>query len=76
MGATRRSPLAGTSSPDWEQQGTGALRTSSSTAKRTPRVMRLAVPGRHMALNALGALLAAVEIGARPDTVLDGLCRF
>ena len=26
--------------------------------------MRLAVPGRHMALNALGALLAAVDVGA------------
>jgi UDP-N-acetylmuramate--alanine ligase len=39
-------------------------------------VMRLAVPGRHMALNALGALLAAIEIGAQPDTVLDGLAGF
>lgn len=38
--------------------------------------MRLAVPGRHMALNALGALLAAVEAGADADTVLDGLAAF
>jgi UDP-N-acetylmuramate--alanine ligase len=38
--------------------------------------MRLSVPGRHMALNALGALLAAVEIGASPDDVLDGLAGF
>ena len=37
----------------------------SSRAKPHPRVMRLAVPGRHMALNALGALLAAIETGAQ-----------
>jgi UDP-N-acetylmuramate--alanine ligase len=38
--------------------------------------MRLAVPGRHMALNALGALLAAVQAGADVVTVLDGLAAF
>ena len=38
--------------------------------------MRLSVPGRHMALNALGALLAAIEIGAPADDVLDGLAGF
>ena len=38
--------------------------------------MRLSVPGRHMALNALGALLAAVEAGAPADAVLDGLAGF
>ena len=38
--------------------------------------MRLSVPGRHMALNALGALLAAVEVGAPVDAVLDGLAGF
>jgi UDP-N-acetylmuramate--alanine ligase len=41
-----------------------------------PWVMRLAVPGRHMALNALGALLAAVNAGAPVDAVLDGLAGF
>ena len=45
-------------------------------ASSHPRVMRLSVPGRHMALNALGALLAAVEIGAAADDVLDGLAGF
>jgi len=34
------------------------------------------VPGRHMALNAMGALLAAIEIGAPVDAVLDGLAGF
>ena len=38
--------------------------------------MRLAVPGRHMALNALAALLAALEAGADAVTVLDGLAAF
>ena len=35
--------------------------TSSWPGRRAPRAMRLAVPGRHMALNALAALLAALR---------------
>ena len=61
---------------DWEQQGTGAVAHIQLAGEAHPRVMRLSVPGRHMALNALGALLAAVEIGAPADTVLDGLAGF
>ncbi|SKU97925.1 UDP-N-acetylmuramate--L-alanine ligase [Mycobacteroides abscessus subsp. abscessus] len=38
--------------------------------------MRLSVPGRHMALNALAAVVAAAEIGAAVDDVLDGLAGF
>jgi UDP-N-acetylmuramate--alanine ligase len=68
-------PLAGTLL-DWEQQGTGAVSHVQLQGERHPRVMRLAVPGRHMALNALGALLAAIDIGAPPDAVLDGLAGF
>ena len=34
------------------------------------------VPGEHMALNALAALLAGVELGADPETVLAGLAAF
>jgi UDP-N-acetylmuramate--alanine ligase len=64
----------------WEQQGTGAvalIRLASDVAPEThPRAMRLSVPGRHMALNALAALLAATEIGAPADEVLDGLAGF
>jgi UDP-N-acetylmuramate--alanine ligase len=60
----------------WEQQGTGAVAHIQLAGERYPRVMRLAVPGRHMALNALGALLAAIEAGAPVDTVLDGLAGF
>ncbi len=60
----------------WEQHGTEAVAHIRLAGEEHPRVMRLSVPGRHMALNALGALLAAVEIGASPDNVLDGLAGF
>ena len=68
-------PLAGTL-VSWEQQGTGAVAQIQLAGEPHPRVMRLSVPGHHMALNALGALLAAVEIGAPADDVLDGLAGF
>ena len=61
---------------DWAQQGTGAVAQIALGRETRPRVMRLSVPGRHMALNALGALLAALEAGAEPDVVLDGLAGF
>jgi UDP-N-acetylmuramate--alanine ligase len=38
--------------------------------------LRLAVPGEHMALNALAALLAGVELGGTPDRLLAGLAAF
>ncbi|HUM00310.1 MAG TPA: Mur ligase family protein, partial [Mycobacterium sp.] len=60
----------------WEQQGTGAVAHVQLAGESLPRVMRLSVPGRHMALNALGALLAAIEAGAEPECVLDGLAGF
>ena len=60
----------------WEQQGTGAVAHLQLAGESLPRVMRLAVPGRHMGLNALGALLAAVQAGAEPECVLDGLAGF
>ncbi|MCB0949277.1 MAG: UDP-N-acetylmuramate--L-alanine ligase, partial [Mycobacterium sp.] len=61
---------------DWTQQGTGAAARIVLRSEGRPRAMRLSVPGRHMALNALGALLAAIEAGAAPDVVLDGLAGF
>ncbi len=60
----------------WEQQGTGAVAHVHLAGEELPRVRRLSVPGRHMALNALGALLAAVQAGAEPECVLDGLAGF
>jgi UDP-N-acetylmuramate--alanine ligase len=60
----------------WEQQGTEAVAHIQLAGEDRQRVMRLSVPGRHMALNALGALLAAAEVGAAVDDVLDGLAGF
>ena len=60
----------------WEQQGTGAVADIRLAGEARPRTMRLSVPGRHMALNALAALLAAVEAGAPVDEVLDALAGF
>ncbi|MDY7000009.1 MAG: UDP-N-acetylmuramate--L-alanine ligase [Actinomycetota bacterium] len=61
---------------DWRGQGTGAVAHVRLRGEPHPRVMRLSVPGRHMALNALGALLAATQAGAPADVVLDGLAGF
>jgi UDP-N-acetylmuramate--alanine ligase len=60
----------------WEQQGTGCVAQIKLAGHGQPWVMRLSVPGRHMVLNALGALLAAVEIGAPGELVLGGLAEF
>lgn len=72
--ASGRYPQAGTLL-SWEQQGTGAV-AHIRLGDQPVRAMRLSVPGRHMALNALGALLAAIEVGAPTDQVLDGLAGF
>ncbi|HEV7422472.1 MAG TPA: UDP-N-acetylmuramate--L-alanine ligase [Mycobacterium sp.] len=61
---------------NWEQQGTGSVATIRLAGEAHPRGMRLAVPGRHMALNALGALLATREVGGSVDSLLDGLAGF
>lgn len=61
---------------DWVQQGTEAVAHIQLAGEPHPRVMRLSVAGRHMALNALGALLAATQIGAVAHEVLDGLAGF
>jgi UDP-N-acetylmuramate--alanine ligase len=61
---------------EWTQQGTGAVASIALRTEARPLTMRLSVPGRHMALNALGALLAAREAGADLESVLDGLAGF
>jgi UDP-N-acetylmuramate--alanine ligase len=61
---------------NWEQQGTGSVATIQLAGEPHPRGMRLSVPGRHMALNALAALLAAREAGGNAESVLDGLAGF
>jgi UDP-N-acetylmuramate--alanine ligase len=61
---------------NWEQQGTGGVATVRLAGESHARGLRLAVPGRHMALNALGAALAAIQTGADVESVLDGLAGF
>lgn len=61
---------------DWEQHGTSAVATVRLAGESRSRTMRLGVPGRHMALNALAAVLAATQAGAAPDLVLDALAEF
>ncbi|GAB1514445.1 UDP-N-acetylmuramate--L-alanine ligase [Actinophytocola sp. KF-1] len=38
--------------------------------------VKVAVPGEHMALNALGALIAGLELGAPLDGLLEGIASF
>ncbi|MHA3021092.1 UDP-N-acetylmuramate--L-alanine ligase [Mycobacterium sp. BMJ-28] len=74
-GSAGRPDLAG-ALVDWQQRGTNAVAEVQLAGESGPRTMRLAVPGRHMALNALAALLAAMQAGAKPDVVLEGLADF
>jgi UDP-N-acetylmuramate--alanine ligase len=60
----------------WDQQGTGAVAHVQLAGETGPRAIRLSVPGRHMALNALAALLASVQAGASVESVIDGLAGF
>jgi UDP-N-acetylmuramate--alanine ligase len=80
--ATGGSPSAATGTPS---RPTPCCSSSSRPARAPgygPRlggdevVLRLAVPGEHMALNALGAALAAVEMGAHRDCLTEGLAAF
>ena len=61
---------------NWEQQGTGGVATIHLAGMPHAHGLRLAVPGRHMALNAVAAAVAAVEAGADVDAVLNGLAGF
>ncbi|MEU6561868.1 UDP-N-acetylmuramate--L-alanine ligase [Nocardia nova] len=57
----------------WEPRDVGGLATVQLGGETTPRTLRLSVPGRHMALNALAALVAARAAGADLDEILQGL---
>jgi UDP-N-acetylmuramate--alanine ligase len=54
--------------------GSGARITASLDG--VEHRLRLPVPGEHMALNALAALLAGVALGAPPEGLLEGLAGF
>ena len=61
---------------DWSAAGSGGVSEVQLGDEARPRTLRLAVPGEHMALNSLGALLAAREAGADLERVLAGLATF
>ncbi len=54
----------------------GAGSRVTAYLRGTELTLRLAVPGEHMALNALGAAMAAVELGAHRDCLAEGLGAF
>jgi UDP-N-acetylmuramate--alanine ligase len=58
---------------NWEPRDVGGMATFQLADEPAPRTLRLSVPGRHMALNALAALLAARDAGAEIGEVLQGL---
>ncbi|HET6260067.1 UDP-N-acetylmuramate--L-alanine ligase [Pseudonocardia sp.] len=59
---------------DFRPDGTGARVVLRHDGVQ--HLLRMAVPGEHMALNALAALLAGVELGAGVDGLLAGLAAF
>ena len=61
---------------DWSAAESGGVSEVQLGDEARPRTLRLAVPGEHMALNSLGALLAAREVGADLERVLAGLATF
>lgn len=60
----------------WEPRDVGGVAQFQLVGEASPRTLRLSVPGRHMALNALAALLAAREGGADISEILEGLAGF
>jgi len=57
----------------WEPRDVGGVAQFQLGDEPAPRTLRLSVPGRHMALNALAALLAARAAGADLDEIIQGL---
>ncbi|MEV6773190.1 UDP-N-acetylmuramate--L-alanine ligase [Nocardia sp. NPDC051030] len=57
----------------WEPRDVGGVAVFQLSDEPAARTIRLSVPGRHMALNALGALLAARAAGADMGEIIQGL---
>ncbi len=60
----------------WEARDTGGVAQIRFAGEDAARTLRLGVPGKHMALNALAALLAGRGAGASIDELLEGLAGF
>lgn len=61
---------------DWRATGGGGAGELHLAGDERPHELTLSIAGRHMAVNAVGALLAAREAGAPVDSFLDGLSGF
>ena len=60
----------------WEARDVGGVAHVRFAGDAEERTLRLAVPGKHMALNALAALLAGREAGAQLDELFEGIAGF
>ncbi|MFI6431745.1 UDP-N-acetylmuramate--L-alanine ligase [Rhodococcus oryzae] len=60
----------------WQARDIGGIAEFELSGEEGVRTLRLAVPGRHMALNAMGAILAAREVGATVEEVIEGIAGF
>ncbi len=60
----------------WAPEDIGGVAQLLVEGEQKPRTLRLGVPGRHTALNALAAFAAAVQVGADVQEVLEGLAGF
>ncbi|WP_433605050.1 UDP-N-acetylmuramate--L-alanine ligase [Prescottella agglutinans] len=60
----------------WTARDVGGVAVIRLAGEKESRTLRLGVPGQHMALNALAALLAALDSGAQVDELLEGLAGF
>jgi len=60
----------------WEARDTGGVARIRFAGEDAERTLRLGIPGKHMALNALAALLAGRGAGASVDELLEGLAGF
>ncbi|AOW92835.1 UDP-N-acetylmuramate--L-alanine ligase [Rhodococcus sp. WMMA185] len=60
----------------FEPRDVGGVLQFQLAGEQASRTVRMGVPGRHMALNALAAVLAAREAGADVDEILEGIAGF
>ena len=60
----------------WEPEDIGGVAQLQIAGEDAARTVRLGVPGRHTALNALAAFVAARQVGAGVEELLAGLTGF
>jgi UDP-N-acetylmuramate--alanine ligase len=76
LGGRARVRLSANADPTANANPTAGAGSGPSDAAGIEHELVIPVPGEHMALNALGALLAGLELGAPLDGLLAGLAGF